>query len=124
MRASKYLLVLAMGAGLCAFSSAPIPAGTNTDLSGNLTDGGKFGVTVGQSASDVQQALWAQGYGYEGVVACSSTTQRLFGCGASEQYLEFQPVNLDRKGHVFLRVKDNRVSQIGWELAVVASLDG
>lgn len=124
IRASKHLLVLIMGAGLCAFSSAQIPAGTNTAWSGNLTEGGKFGVTVGQPASNVQQALWEQGYGYEGVVTCSSTTQQLFGCVPNDQYLEFQPVNLDRKGHVFLKVKDNRVSQIGWELNAVASLDG
>lgn len=123
-QAAKLSLLFVMAAGLSAFSSAPIPAGTNTALYGNLTDGGKFGVTVGQSTANLQQVLWEQGYGYEGAVPCSSTTQRLFGCASSEQYLEFQPVNLDRKGHLFLKVKDNRVSQIGWELNVVASLDG
>lgn len=124
MNVSKLSLLLALAAGPCAFSSASIPAGTNTALSGNLNAGGKFGVTVGQTASNVQQVLWEQGYGFEGAVTCSATTQRLFSCEAGEQYLEFQPVNLDRKGHVFVKVKDNRVSQIGWELNVVAALEG
>jgi hypothetical protein len=124
MNISKLSVLLVMAAGLSAFSSAPIPAGTNNTSHGNLVQGEKFGVKVGQPASTVQQVLWEQGYGYEGLVTCSSTTQQLFGCEPSEQYLEFQPASLDRKGHVFLKVKDNRVSQIGWELDVVASLDG
>ncbi len=120
----RHSLLLIMAAGLSAFTSASIPAGTDTAWTGNLTQGGKFGVAVGQSASDAQQALWTAGYGYEGMVACSPATQMLFGCASDERYLEFQPLDLSRKGHVFLKVKDNQISQIGWEISAVAFLDG
>jgi hypothetical protein len=108
---------------LAACSTMPIPAGTDTAWQGNLKDGGKFGATVGQSMSDVQQVLVAQGYAFEGMAACSSTTRDLFACGPSDQYAAFQPLAMDRKGHIYLKTDGDRVSQIGWDLKVVAYLD-
>lgn len=126
VRVLNLSLLLALGSGLTAFAGTPdaIPAGTDTAWHGNLLAGGKFGATVGQSASNVQQTLWAQGYGYQGVAECTAAVSRLFSCQAGEKYLEFQPLQLDRKGHIFLKIEGDRVSQIGWDLSVVAYSDG
>lgn len=125
LRVSKHLLPLAFAAGLAACSTTPnpVPAGTDTAWYGNLGQGGKFGTAVGLLAANAPEALWAQGYGYEGMVACSSETRDLLGCHPNEQYLSFQPVEIGRKGHVYLKVENDRVSQIAWAFTVVPYLD-
>jgi hypothetical protein len=121
MRVLNISLLLALGS--TAFAGT-IPAGTDTASHGNLLAGGKFGMAIGQPASAVEQILWAQGYGYQGMAECTSTISQLFGCRAGERYLEFQPLQLDRKGHVYLKIEGDRVAQIGWELTAVAYSDG
>jgi hypothetical protein len=125
MRASKHLLPVALAAGLAACSTAPnpIPAGTDTAWYGNLTTGAKFGAAVGQSVANLQDRLWAEGYGYEGVVGCSSETYNLLSCQPNERYLAFQPLEFGRRGQIYLKVEHERVSQIGWDLKIVPYLD-
>jgi hypothetical protein len=118
------LLALAAGLTACATTPAPVAAGTDTVQFGNLTTGEKFGAKVGQSTAEAQRVLIAQGYGYEGVVACAPTTQTLLGCQKSEQYLAFQPVQNGVKGHIYLKIENDRVAQIGWQIALVSYLDG
>ena len=120
------LAILALGLGFVAgtASASPIAAGTDTAWHGNLTAGAKFGTAVGGSAADLQASLWQQGFGYEGVAACSAETEALFGCRSGEVYLVFQPVGLDRKGHIYFKVDGNRVTEIGWDLKVVPYSDG
>lgn len=123
---AKRLALLALVAGLsaCAATPNPVVAGTDTAQFGNLTAGGKFGAKVGQSATEAQRVLMAEGYGFEGVVPCSDSTQTLLGCQKSEHYLAFQPVQNGLKGHIYLKIENDRVAQIGWRINVVSYLDG
>jgi hypothetical protein len=121
---STRLLALTLVAGLAACASAPVPPGSDTAWHGNLPSGEKFGVEVGQTAANVEETLWAAGYGYEGVAACPAESRALFGCAAGEEYLQFQPVAMDRKGHVYLKIEGGRVSRIVWALTPVAFSDG
>ena len=118
------LWALALGLTASAATAVPIAAGTDTAWHGNLTAGAKFGTAVGGSAADLQASLWQQGFGFEGVAACSAETEALFACRSGEVYLVFQPVGLDRKGHIYFKVEGERVAQIGWDLKVVAFSDG
>jgi hypothetical protein len=122
----KWYLIAAMAAGLAACSSPPhpIPAGTETVRYGRLVSGGKFGVEVGRPAADAPQALWDAGYGYQGEVACTGATQALFACRDGDTFMRFQPVALDRKGAVYLKLEKGRVSEIGWDLKNVPAQEG
>ncbi|MDR3526967.1 MAG: hypothetical protein P4L57_06770 [Rhizomicrobium sp.] len=113
------LLLLALAAGLAACSSA---AGADVAQAGTLTSGQQFGATVGQPTSVARQVLIAEGYGYEGVVACAGTTLR--GCQQSDRFLAFQPVALGLKGHIYLKIENERVAEIAWQIYHVAYLDG
>jgi hypothetical protein len=115
-----------MTTGLTACSTTPNPvaAGTDTVSYGNLTVGEKFGARIGQSAAEAEGILLAKGYGYEGAVACPTSTQAYLGCSPSEQYLAFQPVQNDQQGHIYLRIDNGRVAQIGWQIHHIAALDG
>jgi hypothetical protein len=117
----KRLFALASVAGLAACATAPVPSGTDTAMSGNLTAGGKFNVAVGQPAASLQDLLWSEGYGFEGAVAC--TASAMTGCQPSDQILSFQPVEIGRKGHVYFKVVDGRVAQIAWDFKYVPYLD-
>lgn len=125
MRASKRLLPLVLGAGLAACASTPSPVATGTDTAwyGNLSSGGKFGTTIGQSAATAEGTLWANGYGFEGATGCAADTHSLLACQSGAQYLVFQPVEIGRKGHVYLKIEQDRVAQIGWSFTPVAYLD-
>lgn len=123
---SKHLIVIAFSAALaaCANLPGPVAAGTDMATTGNLTAGEKFGMTVGASAANASDVMWAEGYGFEGTATCSGETRALFGCTAGDRYLTFQPLAMDRHGHVYLKVEHGRVSAIGWDLAAVAFSDG
>jgi len=117
-------LVLSFVLVACATTPSPVAAGTDTAQYGNLTQGEKFGAKIGQSSTEAQHTLRAQGYGFEGMVACGASTQVLLGCQQSEQYLAFQPIQNGQKGHVYLRIENDHVAQIGWQIHTVATLDG
>ena len=114
---ARRLLLLALAGGLAACSTT-----AGTAQFGNLSAGEKFGAAVGQPTSVAQQILLAEGYGYEGVVACAATT--LPGCQQSDRFLAFQPVALGLKGHIYLKIENDRVTAIAWEIRHVAYLDG
>jgi hypothetical protein len=123
---TKYYLIAALAAGLaaCATTPNPIPAGTETAGYGHLVSGGKFGAEIGRLAADAPTALWNAGYGYQGVAACSGETQSLFACHNGEIFMRFQPVALDRKGVVYLKLDGGRISEIGWDLRNVPAEEG
>ena len=116
---AKRLLFLTLATGLAACSST---AGTDMALSGTLTSGEKFGAAIGQPITAAERILMSEGYGFEGVVACASTA--LPGCQQNDRYLVFQPVALDVKGHIYLKIENDRVAQISWQIHHVAYLDG
>ncbi|GAA0565425.1 hypothetical protein [Rhizomicrobium electricum] len=123
---TKYYLIAALAAGLAACSTTPnpIPAGTETTAYGHLVSGAKFGAEVGRQAADAPTALWDAGYGYQGMVACASDTQALFACRNGDTFMRFQPVALDRKGVVYLKLDGGRISEIGWDLRNVPAEEG
>lgn len=116
--------ILAAGLTACTTTPNPIAAGTDTDWRGNLASGEKFGMAVGHSATEAQDMLWAAGFGYEGAIACTSDTRALLGCRDGDAFLKFQPVALDRKGSVYLKIDGGRITAIGWDLKIVPALEG
>lgn len=114
---AKRLLLWTLAVGLVAGSCTAATA-----QSGTATSGEKFGAAVGQPAAVAQQRLLAEGYGYEGVVTCASAP--LPGCQQSDRYLAFQPVELGLKGHIYLKIENDRVALIAWQIHHVAYLDG
>lgn len=124
LKMAPCLVILVMGLAACATAADTVALGTNTDSRGNVTLGEKFGARVGQSTTEAENALLAQGYGFEGVEACDATTQALLACQQSDHYLAFQPVQNGKRGHIYLRIENGRVAQIGWQINTVAYLDG
>lgn len=118
----KCLLLLALATGLSACSTTPIASGTDTAQQGNLTAGAKFGAAIGQPINEAQHVLIAQGYGYEGVVMCSDVALPV--CRQADRYLAFQPVAPGLKGHIYLKIENDRIAQIAWRINHVAYLDG
>ena len=105
-------------------NAEPLATGTDTLQYGNVLSGEKFGAHIGQASFEAERIMVAQGYGYEGVVACNAQTAPLLGCQQNQLYLAFQPVQNGHRGHIYLRIENDRVAQIGWALHAVATLDG
>lgn len=114
--ASNKLLFLLLAVAACASAQA------GTAWNGAVTSGKEFGVNVGGFAANAQDAMWSDGYGFEGVVPCAEARAAL-DCQPGEQLLSFQPLALGKKGHVYLKVESGRVSAIAWALTPVAYSD-
>lgn len=119
---TKYLVIAA--AVLAASATAQTISGTEAAGQGTLISGSKFGMEIGGAAADARATLWDAGYGYQGMAACTDATRALFACRAGDTFLRFQPVALDRKGAVYLKLEDGRVAAIGWDLTNVPAEEG
>lgn len=97
---------------------------TQTAASGTLPNGEQLGASVGAPVAGVEDAMWANGYGFEGPTTCAGEVRALVGCKTGDSVLRFQPVALGKKGHVYLRVDNGHIAQIGWDLKTVAFSDG
>jgi hypothetical protein len=117
-------LVIAAAVLAASATAQTISAGPEAAGQGTLISGSKFGMDIGGAAADAQAALWDAGYGYQGVAACTDATRALFACHAGDTFLRFQPVALDRKGAVYLKLEDGHISAIGWDLKNVPAQEG
>lgn len=119
----KYLLIAALVSGVAACTTA-IPPDTETAGYGHLVSGAKFGAVIGGDSTEATAALTAQGFAYQGAAPCSNDTRALFSCREGETFLSFQPLALDRRGHVYLKIENGKIAAIGWRLANVPALEG
>jgi hypothetical protein len=119
----KYLVIAA--AVLAASATAQtILAGPEAAGQGTLISGSTFGMDIGGAAANAPAVLWDAGYGYQGEIACTDATRALFACHAGDTFMRFQPVALDRKGAVYLKLEDGHITAIGWDLTNVPAEEG
>ncbi len=120
---TKCLVIATAVLAACA-TAQTITAGPEAANHGTLISGSKFGMDIGGAAANAPAVLWDAGYGYQGVATCTEATRALFACHAGDTFMRFQPVALDRKGAVYLKLEDGHVAAIGWDLKNVPAEEG
>jgi len=119
----KGFLIAGLSTSVAACSSvpSPIPVGRDTDAYGNLTVGEKFGIVIGRTADNTEIAI--RGFSSGLTATCSADLHAILDCRDGETLLTFQPIAMDKKGHIYLKIEKGQVMQIAWSLTPVAYQD-
>ena len=106
----------------CSPTPNPIPVGTDTIFYGNIRNGEKFGIHVGEGRAAAMSVLDKHGLRYDGQFGCNYTVQALFAC-KSGIHASFRVDEIARHGEVYIEIKNDKVLSIGWELSMLPYID-
>ena len=107
----------ALAAAAC--TPAPIPAPSDTPFYGQLAQGQKFGVEIGQP----RRFLPRDHFEYVGEFACNKIRADHFKCAPDGRYDVYRASLFPRHGGVYVRVENDRVAAIAWDLYLLPSFD-
>ena len=110
-------LLLAGAAAAC--TPAPIPAPSDTPFYGQIAQGEKFGVAVGQP----RRFLPREHFEYVGEFACNKIHADHFRCAPGARYDIYRASLFPRHGGVYIQVKDGRIAAIAWDLYLLPYFD-
>lgn len=98
----------------CAAHGPLIPPGTDTYYRGNISTGTRFQVNIGDS---VTKAAHSPAATYLGEITCNYEIDYVAGCKKSERFLFYDINEPNRKGELYLRIRDKRIEAIIWRSA-------
>ncbi len=93
----------------------PIPSGADTKFYGNISEGGKFGVSIGTTRKVSRAAMEAKAFEFSGTTTCGESGLREeIACDPDDVFDFYHKHRTLGHDTVFIRVYDDRVMTIGW----------
>ncbi len=126
MRMQWFLLMLLAMLTLqgCVKSPTPIPPGTDTYFYGYLTEGGKFGVKIGDSLAKARGTLPEKYYYYYTSEKCDSRLMRSLSICKHAQLIDgFGVSKILKNGHILILYRNDMVIGIAWEFDWLPPMD-
>lgn len=106
---------------LAACTPPTIPIGTDTAFYGQIVEGSKFGVSVGEARQTARETLAQMSFGFEGTADCgaSAILEKLLSCHSGDVYDLYGVSEATRHGSIYVKVDHERVQAIAWDLRLL-----
>lgn len=116
------LLALAPVAA-CSRTPNPIPVGTDTTFYGNIVNGEKFGVKIGDERLAARDKLERQGFAFYSEAGCLSKVKDLVECSAGFEADIYDVDQFLRRGLIVMEVKEGNIAAIVWDFQALPATD-
>ena len=114
---------MALSACNAGASDGPIQHGSNSNYSGYIESGTKFGVSIGDPIESVQPKLTSQGMRYDGISHCESYPKQLLNCQSSDTWQGYRVQKFLKDGFVYVKYEGGRVTVIAWSFSLFPPME-
>lgn len=109
-------LLLAASAASCSEDTGRIAPGTDTYYHGNISEGSKFGIAIGDPVP-ITKTLDSSLH-FVSAVNCDTQIEHIAGCAKGEKFMLYDIDSTFRKGQLYLRIRADRVASLIWQSAI------